>query len=545
MDFRRKLLGLAGAVVAFSGMAYAQPLNCVAANGFNAGAVFIRAEGQTELLPTLTITCTGGGDIVANNTASLQIFLSPTVAITSAVTNTTTGATAATATATTSGGTAPGIVSGNSITFSNIPIATNTSGFTITGLRVNATSVPVTVGQQPTPINAQVFVSGGNVTPGPTASIPVAYALNGLLPVKIFSGGTRGGTANKASINASTVTSFGICAAINNSSTAGSSTANFAITVDEAFQNSFKKQTEEGAGANSGTRVAVTFTNIPSGLNIYLPVTVASDTVAAAGPPVVLGPGVLTAIASATAPTSAGNNQTAATTPSAVSGNGLFQVTVSGGSATAYYEVTNDNPAALDTFSIPVTLVASTNAVGLQSSSLTVATSFAPVTAATTIPSFAAGSSTVPAPVIGFTACTTSLLFPFVTNASGFETGIAISNTTKDPFSTRNQNGTCMLNFYGSGTSPNAVVAPNTIEGAGKDYVAGESYAFTLSNALAVDSKNPATFQGYLIAQCGFQNAHGFAYITYAFPGTSSSSMGYLAVVLSGRGSVGPEVTYQ
>ncbi len=43
-----------------------------------------------------------------------------------------------------------------------------------------------------------------------------------------------------------------------------------------------------------------------------------------------------------------------------------------------------------------------------------------------------------------------------------------------------------------------------------------------------------------MIAVCQFQNAHGFAYIVYNFPGTSSDTMGYLALVL-GRGSVGAE----
>ena len=49
----------------------------------------------------------------------------------------------------------------------------------------------------------------------------------------------------------------------------------------------------------------------------------------------------------------------------------------------------------------------------------------------------------------------TTLLFQFVTNSSGFDTGIAIANTSCDPFSAPGRSGppagTCTLNFYGLG----------------------------------------------------------------------------------------------
>ena len=34
-------------------------------------------------------------------------------------------------------------------------------------------------------------------------------------------------------------------------------------------------------------------------------------------------------------------------------------------------------------------------------------------------------------------SCQTALLFPYVTNASGYETGIAIDNNSMDPFGSR------------------------------------------------------------------------------------------------------------
>jgi len=130
---------------------------------------------------------------------------------------------------------------------------------------------------------------------------------------------------------------------------------------------------------------------------------------------------------------------------------------------------------------------------------------------------------------------------------NGFETGIAISNTSKDPFKTATQSGICTLNFFQSGvsgaTNPTAVTAPNLAEGANQPYLAGETYAFTLTQALGVNAANPATFQGYVIAQCQFSFGHGFGYILGGlqpgmFINPNNTAMGYLALVLA-RGNTG------
>ena len=75
-----------------------------------------------------------------------------------------------------------------------------------------------------------------------------------------------------------------------------------------------------------------------------------------------------------------------------------------------------------------------------------------------------AALSTTATPVSAsvITVCQTTLLFPYVTNATGFETGIAISNTTTDNLGTAGKSvatpttGTCTLNFYGNAASPTA-----------------------------------------------------------------------------------------
>ena len=62
-------------------------------------------------------------------------------------------------------------------------------------------------------------------------------------------------------------------------------------------------------------------------------------------------------------------------------------------------------------------------------------------------------------------AATTNLLFPYVVNATGFDTGIAISNTSADPFSTATQTGTCTLSVYSTGVTPVTFTTPSIAPG--------------------------------------------------------------------------------
>jgi hypothetical protein len=197
-------------------------------------------------------------------------------------------------------------------------------------------------------------------------------------------------------------------------------------------------------------------------------------------------------------------------------------VTISGGAGTAVYEVTSADIANLDSFSIPVYVVSTANSVAGSSTPISISVSFNPV-GSTVIPNFAVGSSTTTLTGPKFSLCTTSLMWPFATNQLGFDTGLAISNTSTDPFGTSGatpQSGTCTLNFYGNGApTPNNVTTPNI--------VSGSTYAVTMSSIAA-------GFQGYIIAQCQFQFAHGFGFITN-LQGTNGGQGGqtsYLASVI-------------
>jgi len=125
--------------------------------------------------------------------------------------------------------------------------------------------------------------------------------------------------------------------------------------------------------------------------------------------------------------------------------------------------------------------------------------------------------------------CTTTLLFPWVTNQAKFDTGIAIANTSSDPFGTLlglptgTQQGTCTL--YGWTANAGTAVtytSPNILT--------GHTWATVLSS-----NANPAYngFSGYIIARCNFQYAHAIAVITNNF-GVSPPNMSqsYIALII-------------
>jgi len=249
--------------------------------------------------------------------------------------------------------------------------------------------------------------------------------------------------------------------------------------------------------ADSATRIRVNFSNIPAGVTLSVPVSVGS-----------------------------GNSVIQATSSGDV---GAF--TIAGGAVTltsagsVTYQVVAQQAGAIDSFSIPVTITytytpPSTPNVGTILASAT----YAPTTAEVTvlnptfgIPRFA--DTSVLTPFITLSACQTDLLFTFMTNQAGFDTGFEIANTSTDPFGTPAQNGTCTLNWYGTGPAAGTATTTPSI-------ASGNYYANLVSTAAA-------GFQGYMIAVCNFQFGHGFAFITdgYGQPGRGLSQ-GYLASII-------------
>jgi hypothetical protein len=142
--------------------------------------------------------------------------------------------------------------------------------------------------------------------------------------------------------------------------------------------------------------------------------------------------------------------------------------------------------------------------------------------------------------VFAVVPCRTTLLFPFVTNAGGFDTGIALVNTsldnyasTKQPFNTPTQQGTCTVYYFdGTTTAPAPQTTVNIVKGA--------MVAFTLQSGGVPGSTSSAQgFQGYIIASCNFQYGHGYAFISDRNT-PSLGSQGYLALVIPDRAGSRP-----
>lgn len=221
------------------------------------------------------------------------------------------------------------------------------------------------------------------------------------------------------------------------------------------------------------------------------------------------------------------------------------EITISGGFGFAIFEVVDSNPFAVENVVIPVYLAFRPNTANDLPGVGTIQASvnFAPLSTVTTSnkdapePRFVDSAARVNVAVIS--RCITNLLFPFVTNQAGFDTGFAISNTSSDDKGSDQQSGNCTLFYFGSTTGGGAAPANQTTA----TIPAGTTTVWTLSggNAAANIAGTPG-FQGYLFARCQFLFAHGFAFISNGFGGVPSVAEGYLALIVPWDGVAGSRI---
>jgi len=304
-------------------------------------------------------------------------------------------------------------------------------------------------------------------------------------------------------------------------------TTSYVTNIVENFATAFKTAADEtldATAATSGTRFAVTFANVAPNTLVYVPLAVqaANGAIIKA---VTSATGALALATDAglkTEPTPPAVYSPFVVLPANLVANGIVNVPIANATGTVYYEVTTDNLGSLDTFPISVYLATTAGSLTSPATAMTSAVSFAPIGSATNYPNFA-NANLAAASGSAFGACNTTLLFPYVTNTGGFETGLVVSNTSLDNFGAKGvsqaqtQTGTCALNFYGSATNPAAYTTPSI--------AGGTAWVNTLTVAAG------ANFVGYAIANCNFQFAHGFAYIVYQFGAPTEMAMGYLAEV--------------
>ncbi|MXY69665.1 MAG: hypothetical protein F4Y47_14085 [Acidobacteriia bacterium] len=207
--------------------------------------------------------------------------------------------------------------------------------------------------------------------------------------------------------------------------------------------------------------------------------------------------------------------------------------------AFAVYQVLATDPSAQEECRIQFRLNQSaTDGPAIRGGRVTVDASLAPIGPAASGgplgegPRFVAPER-VPRPSFPVGECGTTLFFPFVTNQTTFDTAVVLVNTSADPLGTRYQPGSCALTFHGVGLEGEQ---PPTFRRM-FEIDAGEQVAFRLSSGNAARGVDPLPdFQGYLVAQCSFQYAHGFAFVTEQVGGASVLAQGYLAEVVSQSG---------
>jgi len=639
VDFRRWITALA-VLALFVGLAGAQvpggtggsgPLTCTASVAVPPA---LRAEGMTELIGDIVLTCTGGATIsgtstpiptanitvslgtnvtsrllggsVSNASEALLLIDEPNTAPTLTplvpgfgpgaglslcstpgvgagpggcveYPNTISGLPVATATP---GGSTPGpnvfqgLVTSNQVTFLGIPILPPVSAgtarvFRITNVRANIAGLGGGSQAGVTPLVASISISGSTSLPVSNPVLTAGFIQAGLTTAYRNANNT-GGLANPFM--------RGQCN--NLSSPLGVSTIQFTESFGTAFKTrvaptaSYNGQfgTPGAAGllqnvpgtiynsesglifpigglsaglADYGTRLKVVFNNIPSGVRLFVSVTNLAANTTSANVPVqanlsttsyaVLVNGEASPDANGFPPVL--TQTTSTNSVGGVNQTGLYELPQSGASATAVWEVVNTNPSQLETFNFGVWTQYSANpgsnspAPGTATANLSFAptppvpfsaSSGAAASASLTIPRFQDTSSA--RNFLQIFVCQTLLLYPYVTNVSGFDTGIAIANTSVDPIGTSAQSGTCNLTFYdGTGKTP-AVAVKITDFANATTTNSGTVYANLLSTLAP-------GFTGYAMALCNFQYAHGFAFISDL--GARNLAMGYLALVVN------------
>ena len=318
--------------------------------------------------------------------------------------------------------------------------------------------------------------------------------------------------------------------------------------------------------ASQGTRLALNFSNQPQGISIFVPPVVflvnsltgnttgvmVLTATAADGSGTFAPPSGITAGGASNGKTGSSNPASANFFNPTVGTNALVQVS----NNLAVWEILFSDPNSIETTTVPVVVAYAANLsanppIGLPVPGQVeqVAASFAPFYSTSTarqpsytlpVPRFI--PSNAPLNIIEVVKCACDILFPFVAATSGFDTGIAIANTSLDPgaaygFGAVPQQGTVTFFYYGTGANgaqpPPSQTSAVVPAGQVLTYVLSSGGGAIGTNANGLDNRANG-FEGYIIAQAGFQFCHAYAFISPIGGGPTSSgvSEGYLGIIL-------------
>ncbi len=473
-----------------------------------------------------------------------------------------------------------------------VPPGTNVTTIRITNIRTDNLSAPPS-STQFIPQSIQEFVSitgvHGFAVNNPGNQLTVAFLQPALSIASTLGSGN-----------------FLQCAGQNTGLLGGGSAnvTQFGVLLTEGFASSFKllgtgeqsspgmnNFTENGftsAGFGAGnaiglatqaTRFYVNIAGVQAGVSVYLPTTVPlfrpNDGIITGSAQLVTCDSSGTTCTNATATTT---NTPTATAAAAFSGTAYvatcaaFGGCVEGGtiplslvstSGKIFYSVIADDPFTVESVAIPTTFAYNSGLVVIPTNPApTVSVGLAPQNTDTLalstdpIPRF--GPSSVAASTLPFAvnACQCNLLFTYATTRFNYDTGIAVSNTSMDPWNatatsstgTIAQHGKINFHFYGTTfDASNNPVALTTAQmtGMSPDIPAGTTYAFSIYSG---DTANGATvngipnYAGYVIANANFQYCHGLAFISGFGRGAydQGASESYLGLVLDPGGQQRP-----
>ena len=409
-------------------------------------------------------------------------------------------------------------------------------------MRGNASQlgVPAIEGVPFSQIQAFVSITGPNTIPVSNNVLNVAIPLTGLLVDIDPDDAPAGLQCEEDSAHLSFTISEGFATAFK---TLGLPTFTPGNTQVEAGY--FAPGSLAGGGASQSTRFLLRFFNIPEGVNVAVYAWLFCDDDSGIDAPDAdnqdsdllrihalecdeVGDGC------STATIASGDDLDAAGFPSSLVDKVL--VDISGGFGSIVYEVEDDDPIVNEDCTVPLWFawIPDTENDLPAPGTGQLAVTFAPLSTefnaadGEPVPRFI-DTGGDPTNIITIVKCTTQILFPFISNRFGFDTGLVVANTSEDWLGTQPQDGTCTIHYHGTTLGDGASPPDDTT----KVVQAGEQVLWILSGGSPTWEIDPAPeFQGYIIVVCDFQFAHGYAFLTDGFGSIPTLAQGYLALII-------------
>ncbi|MCX6628564.1 MAG: hypothetical protein NTW28_13135 [Candidatus Solibacter sp.] len=469
-----------------------------------------------------------------------------------------------------------GVVNGNSVTFFGVPVlpptTTGSRVYRVTNVRVNAQPLAGGSASGASPVQASISISGATSLSISNSAPNVGYVSNGLTAsagsstqnqcstqtktaISILTFSENFGTAFKTRVNATLASQNTLYAGQRSDPSPAQNVPGSIYNSESNFIYPISG-TQIAGLADFGTRLKATFNNIPAGARIFVSTANVNNGASPWTAPAIIGGSAGNATPATGAYTGYAqlvNGESTSDGNAGVSGffpavtatdngpNGgnvpIAEVSLAAGTGSAVWEVVNSNANTNESlkFAVYVTYTANVAQNAPLPGVSTVNLSYAPTatsgvaSSTLAIPRFA-GDSSAARTLLTIQICRTILLYPYITNQAGFDTGLTIANTSLDSYTTGSnatgaQSGSCKLTFYGGTTAAPLVPSPAV----DTPTIAGGTVWVNTLQAIAPN------FQGYMFAVCNFQFAHGFAFISDV--GARNLAMGYLAVVLNDPGT--------